>query len=148
MRPLLLSLLILAGCGGSEPSTLPATGTSEAQAGDPNTGAAMLVLPLIGPTVYMSQAGNVRITVAGTAAAKTHYPAVVVYELALTSPAATGASVSATGDLSYTVMLRLPAGTTDIDGQLQIRAVDPASGLPTGALATARVTAQWEVAAP
>jgi hypothetical protein len=163
----LLTLLLLiglaggiTGCGGGsdEPDpTVLATGQSTAHSGDERTGAAVLVLPLPGPTVQLDTAATVRVHITGTATIAAHYAAAAQAGVALQHPVPSGATTVAAPLLprqttsvaiDYTVLIALPAGDTPLQALLTLRAVDASNGLPTGALATADAAAEWEVTLP
>jgi hypothetical protein len=164
---LLLALLLLiglggglTGCGGgdaTEPApTELATAQSDAQGGDSRTGAAVLVLPLPGPVLNLDAPALVRVRITGQLLQHAHYAAALQASLALqqpqaTEPSAVAARVDGTPagiDLDYTVHLQLPAGHTPLLALLTVRAFDPATALPSGALARAEATAHWVVDQP
>lgn len=145
--------LLLAACGDSGDDTPPlATGTSSTQAGDANTGAALLVLPLHGPTVQLDQPATVRVHLHGRVTVGVHYPAHGTLGVGLTAPVPTGEGQAAhelqAGSvglpLSYSVVIALPAGATPLQASAVLRATD-VQGVPTGALGHAAARVEWTV---
>lgn len=141
----------LSGCGGSsepEPEPPIATGQSTAQAGDDRLGTTVLVYALPGPTVQLDTPMTVRVRLTGTLAQSTHYAATVQAGIALSQPVATFAGNVAPTAIDHTVDIALPAGRTALQALLTVRATDPATGLPTSALAHGSVAIDWEVTQP
>lgn len=164
----LLALLLLfglaggiTGCGGGADSSAPqptvlATDTTIAQAGDATAGSAALLLALPGPVLQLPGPALVRVRLSGQLLQQAHYPADVQASVALQLPQPTGPSSAAASiaplvgppapiALDYAVHLSLPAGTTPLQALLVVRATDPATGLPTAALARATAHVQWSV---
>lgn len=148
----------LSGCGDSsqpEPEPL-ATDQSTAQGGDDRTGASVLVLPLPGPTVQLDAPATVRVHLRGTLAQTAHYAAIGQVDIALQQPQATAPGTVAAAlrhgstsvALEYSALLALPAGRTALQATLTVRATDPATGLPSGALSRAEAVIDWTVALP
>jgi hypothetical protein len=145
--------MLIAACGGSsnEPQQL-ASGTSTTQAGDASTGAALLVLPLQGPTVKLDRQTAVRVRLEGSVRLGVHYPAHGTLAVDLTAPAPTGttqdARTLAQGStelpLAYSVVITLPAGETQLMARAVLRTTD-LQGLPTGAMGHAEASAEWVV---
>jgi hypothetical protein len=144
---------LIAACGGSsqEPQQL-ASGTSTVQAGDASIGAALLVLPLQGPTVNLDRQTAVRVRLDGSVRLGVHYPAHGTLAIDLTAPAPTGTSQgartlaqgSAELPLSYSVVITLPAGETQLMARAVLRTTD-LQGLPTGAMGRAEALVEWDV---
>lgn len=145
--------MLIAACGGSgqEPQQL-ASGTSTTQAGDASTGAALLVLPLQGPTVNLDQQTAVRVRLEGNVLLGVHYPAHGTLAVELTAPAPTMATQdartlapgSADLPLRYSVVITLPAGETQLMARAVLRTTD-LQGLPTGAMGHAEALVEWDV---
>lgn len=146
---------MLTGCGGGTEDNPPdptvlATDTSTAQAGDERTGAAVLVLPLLGPVLTLEQPTWIEVRLAGSVNATAHYPTHATLTVALTAPISTGPSaapVDAAGQqaaLNYVVRLLLPAGQTTLQAAAVLRSTD-GSGVPAAALARALATVEWVV---
>jgi hypothetical protein len=144
---------LIAACGGSsqEPQQL-ASGTSSTQGGDASIGAALLVLPLQGPTVKLDQQAAVRVRLEGSVRLGVHYPAHGTLAVGLTAPAPTvatqGAHPLAQGStelpLRYTVVITLPAGETQLMARAVLRTTD-LQGLPAGAMGHAAALVEWDV---
>lgn len=148
-----MALLLLA-CGGNDGPTVLATTRADAQGGDERTGAAVLVLPLPGPVLQLDAPATVRVRIKAQLQQSAHYAAGGSASLALQEPAPSGASAVALRlaaqattrvAVAYSVDLPLPAGRTPLLALLTVRAVDAASGLPSGALARAEAQADWVV---
>lgn len=162
----LLAAVLLAACGGGQDAAAAGTSpthppaaptllaeTSSAQAGDARIGATVLVLALPGPVLDLAQPARVRLRLAGSLQQAAHYGAQAVASVALSQPAATGASslpatlqplAPTSVPISYDVWLQLPAGTHALVAQITVRAFD-ANGLATSALAKASAQADWLV---
>jgi hypothetical protein len=144
---------LIAACGGSsqEPQQL-ASGTSTTQGGDASIGAALLVLPLQGPTVNLDRQTAVRVRLEGSVRLGVHYPAHGTLAVELTSPAPTGATQgahtlaqgSADLPLRYSVVITLPAGETQLMARAVLRTTD-LQGLPAGAMGHAEAAVGWDV---
>ena len=144
---------LIAACGGGsqEPQQL-ASGTSTTQAGDASTGAALLVLPLHGPTVKLDQQTAVRVRLEGNVRLGVHYPAHGTLAIDLTAPAPTAttqdahtlAQGSADLPLRYSVVITLPAGETQLMARAVLRTTE-LQGLPTGAMGRAEASVEWDV---
>ena len=145
--------LLLTACGGSsgvpEPTIINAT--SDAQAGDERTGAALLVLPLPGPVLELDKPALVTVRLEVTLAQTAHYAASGSASVDMAKPWPSSPSTvplqlpspDAT-PLRYSVQMELPAGSHPLAAQVTVRATD-VQGLPTGALARATATAVWTV---
>lgn len=146
--------MLIAACGGSgqEPQQL-ASGTSTTQAGDASTGAALLVLPLQGPTVKLDQQTAVRVRLDGSVRLGVHYPAHGTLAVGLAAPAAPMRAPrdapllpqgSAELPLVYSVVITLPAGETQLMARAALRTTD-LQGLPAGAMGHAEALVEWDV---
>jgi hypothetical protein len=150
----LLLLVMLGGCGGSgAPIADVYTGQSTAQAGDADTGAAILVLPLQGPALQLDRPAQIHVRLKGHVQVSAHYSASGTVAIELAAPVATGPSTvpvalspqaATTEPVAYTAWLQLPAGTHALQALLTLRARD-AQAVPTGALARADASVAWRV---
>lgn len=144
---------LIAACGGSsqEPQQL-ASGTSTTQAGDASTGAALLVLPLLGPTVNLEHQTTVRVHLRGSVRVGVHYPSHGTLGVGLIEPVPTGEDQAShelqAGSmglpLSYRVVITLPAGETHLMARAVLRTTD-VHGLDTGSLGHAEASVDWDV---
>ena len=154
----LLGLLMVA-CGGGatgpddEPAQLLAQGSSTAQGGSSDIGAAVLAAPVLGPTVTVPSPTVVDVLVHLQWQQQLHRDAVL--EVSITpggaatppnaySPFGLALSPMHSSSIAARWRISLPAGATALQAVVRVRALDN-SGQASNALATFALVAQWQV---